>query len=135
MAYTVCHAHLKCTISSISLIIWGGRVERWRWVSFQCPTNLGNSRARAYCACSRCGWGCLDIFFSRQSLLFLFFLSLSLSPCLPPSLSLSLSRRRSDISVLKYCLKGPLNPKQPTVTNNLSDACHTLYAMLHSKYK
>ena len=21
------------------------------------PTNLENSRARAYCACSRCGWG------------------------------------------------------------------------------
>ena len=26
------------------------------------PTNLDNSRARAYCACSRCGGGCLDIF-------------------------------------------------------------------------
>ena len=26
------------------------------------PTNLNISRARAYCACSRCGWGCLDIF-------------------------------------------------------------------------
>ena len=26
------------------------------------PTNLDNSRARACCACSRCGWGCLDIF-------------------------------------------------------------------------
>ena len=25
-------------------------------------TNLDNSRARAYCACSRCGWGCLVIF-------------------------------------------------------------------------
>ena len=21
-----------------------------------CPTNLDNSRAKAYCACSRCGW-------------------------------------------------------------------------------
>ena len=21
------------------------------------PTNLDDSRARAYCACSRCGWG------------------------------------------------------------------------------
>ena len=21
------------------------------------PTNLDNNRARAYCACSRCGWG------------------------------------------------------------------------------
>ena len=26
------------------------------------PTNLDYSRARAYCACSRCQWGCLDIF-------------------------------------------------------------------------
>ena len=40
------------------------------------PTNLDNSRARAYCVCSRCGWGCLDIFFSRLSFLFSFFLSL-----------------------------------------------------------
>ena len=26
------------------------------------PTYLINSRARACCICSRCGWGCLDIF-------------------------------------------------------------------------
>ena len=26
------------------------------------PTNLDNSRARAYCACSSAGGGCLDIF-------------------------------------------------------------------------
>ena len=26
------------------------------------PTDLDYSRARAYCACSRCGGGCLDIF-------------------------------------------------------------------------
>ena len=39
------------------------------------PTNLENSRARAYCACSRCGKGGLDIF----SLIYhLFSLSLSL---------------------------------------------------------
>ena len=39
------------------------------------PTNVDKSRARAYCACSRCGWGCLDIF----SLIYLFsFLSPSL---------------------------------------------------------
>ena len=25
------------------------------------PTNLDKSRARAYCACSWCEWGCLDI--------------------------------------------------------------------------
>ena len=26
------------------------------------PSNLADSRARAYRACSGCGWGCLDIF-------------------------------------------------------------------------
>ena len=61
------------------------------------PTSLNDSRARAYCACSRCGWGCLDVF----SLIYLFsFLS--------PSLWETARYR------LKYCLKGPLNPKQPT---------------------
>ena len=36
------------------------------------PTNLDNSRARAYCACSRCGWGVVWTFFlSILSLLFL----------------------------------------------------------------
>ena len=33
------------------------------------PTHLDYSRARAYCACSRCGWGCLDFFFSHLSVL------------------------------------------------------------------
>ena len=67
------------------------------------PTNLGKSRARAYCAYSRCGWGCLDIF----SLVYHFsFLS--------PSLWETARYR------LKYCLKGPLNPKttnQPNIEN------------------
>ena len=31
------------------------------------PTNLDNSRARAYCARSRCGWGLFEHFFSRLS--------------------------------------------------------------------
>ena len=64
------------------------------------PTNLDYSRARAYCACSRCGWGCLDNF----SLIHFFSF---LSPCLWET-----ARYR-----LKYCLKGPLSPKttnQPT---------------------
>ena len=63
------------------------------------PTNLDHSRARAYCACSGCGWGggCLDIF----SLVYQFSL---LSPSLWET-----ARYR-----LKYCLKGPLSPKQPT---------------------
>ena len=60
------------------------------------PTNLEYSRARAYCACSRCGWG----LFGHFSLLYHFsFLS--------PSLWETARYR------LKYCLKGPLSPKQP----------------------
>ena len=61
------------------------------------PTNLDFSRARACCACRRCGGGCLDIF----SLIYHFYL---LSPSLWET-----ARYR-----LKYCLKGPLNPNQPT---------------------
>ena len=39
------------------------------------PTSLDDSRARAYCACSRCGWG----LFGHFSLIYLFsFLSPSL---------------------------------------------------------
>ena len=55
------------------------------------PTNLDNSRARAYCSCSRCGWGWFEYFFSHLS-----FLS-SFSPLWETA------RYR-----LKYCLKGPL---------------------------
>ena len=59
------------------------------------PTNLDDSRARAYCACSSAGGGCLDIF----TLLYPF------SP-LSPSLWETARYR------LTYCLKRPLNPKQ-----------------------
>ena len=44
------------------------------------PTNLDQSRARAFCACSRCGWGLCRWFFSRLSFLFSFSLSLDDSP-------------------------------------------------------
>ena len=45
------------------------------------PTTLNDSRARAYCACNRCGWGvCLDFFFSHLSFLFSFSLSLGDGP-------------------------------------------------------
>ena len=61
------------------------------------PAYLDQSGARAYYACSRCGRGVLDIF----SLVYHFsFLS--------PSLWRTARYR------LKYCLKGPLNQKQPT---------------------
>ena len=62
------------------------------------PTNLDESRVRAYCACSRCGWGLFGHFYSPLSFLFSF------------SLSLWETARYS----LKYCLEEPLNPKQPT---------------------
>ena len=39
------------------------------------PTNLDYSRARAYCAYSRCGWGLFGPFFSHLSFLSSFFLS------------------------------------------------------------
>ena len=39
------------------------------------PFNLADSRARAYCACSGCGWGYLGIF----TLIYLFLSSFSLS--------------------------------------------------------
>ena len=61
------------------------------------PTNFDDSRARAYCAYSSCGGDCLDIF----TLVYHFsFLSLSL--------------RETARYRLKYCLIGPLSPKQPT---------------------
>ena len=44
------------------------------------PTNLDQSRARAYCACSRCGWGLFGHFFSDLSFLFSFSLSLGDGP-------------------------------------------------------
>ena len=40
------------------------------------PTSLDDSRARAYCSCSRCGWGLFGHFFSHLSFLFSFSLSL-----------------------------------------------------------
>ena len=76
------------------------------------PTSLDDSRAGAYCACSRCGWGCLDIF----SLVYLFSF---------PSPSLWETARYR----LKYCLKGPLNPKQPTNQH------HHLKVVILGKYK
>ena len=44
------------------------------------PANLDYSRARAYCACSGCGWGCLDIFSLAYHFSFFFSLSLGDGP-------------------------------------------------------
>ena len=78
-----------------------------------CPTNL--DRTRAYCACNRCGLGLFGHFFllSIVSLFFLFY-----------------SGRRPNID--KYCLKGLLNPKQPT---NLFVFCFSFcYLNLRDKF-
>ena len=53
------------------------------------PANLDDSRARAYCACSRCGWGLFGHCYSQLSFLSSQFL-------------LQTARYR-----LKHCLKGP----------------------------
>ena len=44
------------------------------------PINLDYSRTRAYCACSRCGLGLFEHFFSRLSFLSSFSLSLGDGP-------------------------------------------------------
>ena len=82
------------------ILIGGGRVVRWCWVCFQCwgvllsLIQVGQGHTALAVGA---GWGCLDIF----SLVYHFsFLS--------PSLW-EMARYR-----LKYCLKGPLSPKQPT---------------------
>ena len=59
--------------------------------------SLDHSRPRAYCTCSRWGWGLFGLF----SLVYHF-------SVLSPSLWETARYR------LKYCLKGPLSPKQPT---------------------
>ena len=81
------------------------------------PTNLDNGRARAYCACSRCGLGLFGHFKVRLSFL----------------LSFSLFRR------LK-CLKGPLNPKKPNKPNPVVSGmrtpvygCHHIYSKVSDK--
>ena len=86
-------------------VIGGGWVVRWCWVNFQCRGVLliwirvgQGPTALAVGA----GGGCLDIF----TLIYPF------SP-LSPSLWETARYR------LKYCLKGPLNPKQPTNQNSV----------------
>ena len=44
------------------------------------PTNFAYSRARAYCAHSRCGWGLFGHFYSCLSSFFSFSLSLGDGP-------------------------------------------------------
>ena len=48
---------------------------RWSCVNFQCRASysLDDSRARANCACSRCGWGNFIAGHPKAALLFWFF--------------------------------------------------------------
>ena len=70
-----------------------------------CPTYLDWSRARTYCACSRCGWGLFGPFFSCLSFLFSFFLSLGDRPILTEILSQRpLSPKPTNMSVFALLL-------------------------------
>ena len=97
--------YVQLHVHWMHLLNVGGRVVQWCWAKFPVPGRpayLDKSRARAFCACSRCGWGLFRHFFSRLSFLFL-------SPSLWET-----ARYR-----LKYCLNGPLSPKQPNQTKHL----------------
>ena len=90
----------RSTSRSTHIRVGGGRVVRWCWVHFQCRGDLliwirvgQGLTALAVGA----GGGCLDIFSLHYHFSFL-------SPSLWET-----ARYR-----LKYCLKGPLSPKQPT---------------------
>ena len=90
-----------CESVSVSFVGWpGGAMVLGKLPETGRPTNLDDGRARAYCACGE--W------FGH-----------SYSP-LPFHFSLSLSVGVTARYRLKYCLKGPLHPKQltnqPTVT-------------------
>ena len=82
------------------LDIWGGWMVQWCWVNFQCRGAfliwLIVGQGPSALAVDADG-GCLDIF----TLVYLFSL-------------LSSSLWETARYKLKYCLKGPLNPKQPT---------------------
>ena len=71
-----------------------------------CPTNLDKSRARANCACSRCG--CIFFFFGHFYLIYHFTL-------------LSSSLWETAQYRLKYCLKGLLTQtNHPTTFSNFA---------------
>ena len=59
--------------------VGGAKVLRKLSVSGR-PTNLDNNRARAYCACSMCGWGLFENFYSYLSVLSSFSLCLGDDP-------------------------------------------------------
>ena len=91
---------LPLSFSCTPCLLGGGRVVRWCWVNFQCRGVLliWNTVGQGPTALPvGAGGGCLDIF----TLIY---------PFIPLSPSLWETARYR----LKYCLKGPLSPKQST---------------------
>ena len=86
-----------------------GRPTIWNTVG-QGPTALAVG--------ARCGWGCLDIF----TLIYLFF---PLSPSLWET-----ARYR-----LKYCLTGPLNPKQTSQPTKPGLSVNHIYQKFYLRLK
>ena len=79
-------------------VAWGGRVMRWCWVNLPGHPTISIRVGQGPTALTvGAGRGCLDIF----TLIY-------------PSSPLSPSPWETARYRLKYCLKGPLNPKQPT---------------------
>ena len=66
------------------------------------PTNLDLSRAKACCACRRCGWGLFGHFFSHLSFLSSFSLSLGDGPILTEILSQRAVKPKSTNQPTKY---------------------------------
>ena len=70
---------LSSKISSVTVLVpegWSGGAKVLGKLSVPGrPTSLDDSRARSYCACSRCGWGFVWTFF-LSSIFTLFFLPL-----------------------------------------------------------
>ena len=68
-------------LSSIASLGWsGGAMVLGKLPVPGRPTILVDSRARAYCACNRCGRGVFGHFYSSLSFLFSFSLSLGDGP-------------------------------------------------------
>ena len=81
LRYAVMYFYLKSVLLLFILKGWSGGAKVLGKLPVPGrPTNLEYSRARAYCACSRCGWGLFGHFFSHLSLLFSFSLSLGDGP-------------------------------------------------------
>ena len=71
----------KCCTSVPHRVGWsGGAMVLGKLLVLGRPTNLDYSRARAFCACRRCGWGLFGHFFSHLSCLSSFSLSLGDGP-------------------------------------------------------